>query len=89
EQLSDTQAPWTLALIKGDERLGYVAYGSDWGNDFQIAEELEKFAEQIGSERVPEGLYKQEEVDTFLATSQTNENTQKESKPATSDEPFD
>ncbi|WP_105142959.1 PBECR4 domain-containing protein [Streptococcus suis] len=89
EQLSDTQAPWTLALIKGDEPLGYVAYGSDWGNDFQIAEELEKFAEQIGSERVPEGLYKQEEVDTFLATSQTNENTQKESKPATSDEPFD
>ncbi|HEM3500118.1 PBECR4 domain-containing protein [Streptococcus suis] len=89
EQLSDTQAPWTLALIKGDEPLGYVAYGSDWGNDFQIEEELEKFAEQIGSERVPEGLYKQEEVDTFLATSQTNENTQKESKPATSDEPFD
>ncbi|WP_099878040.1 PBECR4 domain-containing protein [Streptococcus suis] len=89
EQLSDTQAPWTLALIKGDKPLGYVAYGSDWGNDFQIAEELEKFAEQIGSERVPEGLYKQEEVDTFLATSQTNENTQKESKPATSDEPFD
>ncbi|HFI0666714.1 TPA: PBECR4 domain-containing protein [Streptococcus suis] len=89
EQLSDTQAPWTLALIKGDEPLGYVAYGSDWGNDFQIAEELEKFAEQIGSERVPDGLYKQEEVDNFLATSQTNENTQKESKPATSDEPFD
>ncbi len=89
EQLSDTQAPWTLALIKGGEPLGYVAYGSDWGNDFQIEEELEKFAEQIGSGRVPEGLYKQEVVDTFLATSQTNENTQKESKPATSDEPFD
>lgn len=89
EQLSDTQAPWTLLLIKGEEELGYVAYGSDWSNDFQIEEELEKLAEQISSGRAPEGLYKQEEVDSFLADSQITENIQIEPKPAIPSEPFD
>ncbi|EGS28008.1 hypothetical protein FSLSAGS3026_08400 [Streptococcus agalactiae FSL S3-026] len=88
-QLSDAQVPWTLALIKGEENLGYVAYGSDWGNDFQIEEGLERLAEQIGSERAPEGLYKQEEVDAFLADSQTSENLQGDLKSVATDEPFD
>lgn len=89
DQLSDAQVPWTLALIKGEENLGYVAYGSDWGNDFQIEEGLERLAEQIGSERAPEGLYKQEEVDAFLADSQTSENLQGDLKSVAIDEPFD
>ncbi|MDO4634865.1 MAG: PBECR4 domain-containing protein [Streptococcus sp.] len=89
DNLSDTQAPWTLAVIKEEHKLGYLAYGSDWGNDFQIEEELEKLSEQIGSERAPEGLYKQEEVDAFLADSQINKDLQGDLKSVATDEPFD
>lgn len=87
--LEDVQAPWTLALMRGEEKLGYLAYGSDWGNDFQIEDELERLAEQIGSGRAPEGLYTQKEVDAFLADSQISENIQGEPKSVVTDEPFD
>ncbi|MDO4667050.1 MAG: PBECR4 domain-containing protein [Streptococcus sp.] len=86
EQLSETQVPWTLALIKGEEKLGYVAYGSDWSNDFQIEAELKKLAEQIGLGKTPEELYKQEEVNDFLANNYVNELPP---TPIVSDEPFD
>ena len=29
------------------KKLGYLAYGGDWGNDFQVKKELEKLASQI------------------------------------------
>ena len=89
EHLSDTQAPWTLSLIKGEEKLGYLAYGNDWGNDFQIEDELKKLAEQIGVGKAPEELYKQEEVDTFLASNQGKESSKGQQTPTISVEPFD
>lgn len=89
EHLSDTQAPWTLALIKGEEKLGYLSYGSDWGNDFQIEDELKKLAEQIGVGKAPEGLYQQEEVDNFLASNQEKESSKEQQTPTISAEPFD
>lgn len=69
DNLSETTAPWSIALLRGEENLGYLAYGSDWGNDFQIEEELEKLAEAIKANKLPEELYKQEEIDAFLANS--------------------
>ncbi|HEP2968762.1 TPA: toprim domain-containing protein [Streptococcus pyogenes] len=87
--LEDVQAPWTLALMRGEEKLGYLAYGSDWGNDFQIEDELKKLAEQIGVGKAPEGLYKQEEVDNFLASNQGKESSKEQQAPTISAEPFD
>ncbi|MBF0786952.1 MULTISPECIES: PBECR4 domain-containing protein [unclassified Streptococcus] len=87
--LEDVQAPWTLALMRGEEKLGYLAYGSDWGNDFQIHEELERVAEQIGVGKAPEGLYQQEEVGTFLASNQGKERSKGQQTPTISAEPFD
>ncbi|HHT7812912.1 TPA: PBECR4 domain-containing protein [Streptococcus suis] len=86
--LEDVEAPWTLSLIKGEEQLGYVAYGSDWAKEFQIEEELEQLAAQIGDGKVPEGLYKQAEVDAFLAHHLGNEKTQT-TLPTELAEPFD
>ena len=77
DQLSDIQATWTLALIKGEQKLGYLAYGGDWGNDFQVKEELEKLASQIGVGNSPEGLYKQEEIDAFLTNNRGQEPDQR------------
>ncbi|HGI2166716.1 TPA: PBECR4 domain-containing protein [Streptococcus agalactiae] len=87
--LEDVQAPWTLALMRGEEKLGYLAYGSDWGNDFQIQEELERVAEQIGVGKASERLYYQEEVDTFLASNQEKESSKEQQPPTISAEPFD
>lgn len=75
--------------MRGEEKLGYLAYGSDWGNDFQIEDELKKLAEQIGVGKAPEELYKQEEVDTFLASNQGKESSKEQQDPAISAEPFD
>lgn len=89
DQLSDIQAPWTLALIQGEQKLGYLAYGSDWVNDFQIKKELEKLASQIGVGNSPEGLYKQEEIDDFLTNNNGSQLDQRTQENISSAEPFD
>ncbi|MFU1594430.1 PBECR4 domain-containing protein [Streptococcus dysgalactiae] len=89
DQLSDIQAPWTLALIQGEQKLGYLAYGGDWGNDFQVKKDLEKLASQIGSGNSPEGLYKQEEIDAFLTNNEGQEPSQRTQENISSAEPFD
>lgn len=89
DQLSDIQAPWTLELIHGDQKLGYLAYGGDWGNDFQVKKELEKLASQIGTGNSPEGLYKQEEIDAFLTNNGGQEPSQQIQENISSAEPFD
>lgn len=86
DNLSETTAPWSIALLRGEENLGYLAYGSDWGNDFQIEEELEKLAEDIKANKLPKELYKQEEVAAFLANS-TGQGKPQET--TVSAEPFD
>lgn len=70
EHLSDIQAPWSLAIIQREQKLGYLAYGEDWGNAFSIRKELQGLAEQISLGKSPEGLYQQVEVDTFLSERQ-------------------
>ena len=89
DQLSDIQAPWTLELIQGEQKLGYLAYGGDWGNDFQVKKELEKLASQIGTGNSPEGLYKQEEIDAFLINNRGQEPSQRIQEKISSAEPFD
>ncbi len=89
DQLSDIQAPWTLELIHGEQKLGYLAYGGDWGNDFQVKKELEKLASQIGTGNSPEGLYKQEEIDAFLTNNGGQEPSQRIQENISSAEPFD
>lgn len=89
DQLSDIQAPWTLELIQGEQKLGYLAYGGDWGNDFQVKKELEKLALQIGTGNSPEGLYKQEEIDAFLTNNGRQEPIQRIQGNISSAEPFD
>ncbi|WP_316606330.1 PBECR4 domain-containing protein [Streptococcus pluranimalium] len=89
DQLSDIQAPWTLALIRGEQKLGYLAYGSDWGNDFQVKKELEQLASQIGAGNSPEGLYQQEEIDAFLTNIRGQEPSQRTQENISSAEPFD
>lgn len=86
DNLSETTAPWTIALLRGEENLGYLAYGSDWGNDFQIEEELEKLAEAVKANKLPKELYTQEEVIAFLANS-TGQGKPQET--TVSAEPFD
>lgn len=90
ESLTEQPAPWSLAVLKDNQILGYLAYGSDWGNDFQIEDNLEGLVEQILSEEVSKGLYSQEEIDTFLKEIQVGETQQ--NKPVeefSSDVPFD
>ncbi|HER7645892.1 TPA: toprim domain-containing protein [Streptococcus pyogenes] len=89
DQLSDIQVPWTLELIQGEQKLGYLAYGGDWGNDFQVKKELEKLASQIGTGNSPEGLYKQEEIDAFLTNNGGQEPSQRIQENISSAEPFD
>ena len=90
ESLTEQPAPWNLAVLKDNQILGYLAYGSDWGNDFQIEDNLEGLVEQILSEEVSKGLYSQEEVDAFLKENQFGENQQKSQvEEFSSDAPFD
>lgn len=90
ESLAEQPTPWSLAVLKDNQILGYLAYGSDWGNDFQIEDNLEGLVEQILSEEVSKGLYSQEEVDAFLKENQFGENQQKSQvEEFSSDVPFD
>lgn len=90
ESLTEQPAPWSLAVLKDNQILGYLAYGSDWGNDFQIEDNLEGLVEQILSEEVSKGLYSQEEIDTFLKEFQVGEDRQNNQvEEFSSDAPFD
>ena len=90
ESLTEQPAPWSLAVLKANQMLGYLAYGSDWGNDFQIEDNLEGLVEQILSEEVSKGLYSQEEVDTFLKETQVGKEQQNNPvEEFSSDAPFD
>ncbi|WP_259334785.1 PBECR4 domain-containing protein [Streptococcus constellatus] len=90
ESLAEQPTPWSLAVLKDNQILGYLAYGSDWGNDFQIEDNLKGLVEQILSEEVSKGLYSQEEVDAFLKENQFGENQQKSQvEEFSSDVPFD
>lgn len=90
ESLTEQPVPWNLAVLKDNQILGYLAYGGDWGNDFQIEDNLEGLVEQILSKEVSKGLYSQEEVDVFLKENQFGENQQKSQvEEFSSDAPFD
>ena len=90
ESLTEQPAPWSLAVLKDNQILGYLAYGSDWGNDFQIEDNLEGLVEQILSEEVSKCLYSQEEIDTFLKEIQVGEDCQNNQvEEFSSDAPFD
>lgn len=90
ESLTEQPAPWSLAVLKDNQILGYLAYGSDWGNDFQIEDNLEGLVEQILSEEVSKCLYSQEEIDTFLKEIQVGEDRQNNQvEEFSSDAPFD
>lgn len=66
DNLSDIKASWTLKVIKDNHSLGYLAYGEDWGNDFNIEDDLVSLDSWITRNRVENHLYSQEEVNNFL-----------------------
>lgn len=66
DNLSDIKASWTLKVIKDNHSLGYLAYGEDWGNDFNIEDELVNLDSWVTRNQVENHLYSQEEVNSFL-----------------------
>lgn len=66
DNLSDVKAPWTLEVTKNSQSLGYLAYGEDWGNDFNIEDELVNLDSWVTRNQVEHHLYSQEEVNGFL-----------------------
>lgn len=64
--LSDVKAPWSLEVTKDNQSLGFLAYGEDWGNDFNIEDDLVSLDSWITRNRVENHLYSQEEVNNFL-----------------------
>ena len=66
DNISDIKAPWTLEVTQDNHSLGYLAYGEDWGNDFNIEEELVNLGRLVTRNRVENHLYSQEEVNSFL-----------------------
>lgn len=66
DNLSDIKASWTLKVIKDNHSLGYLAYGEDWGNDFNVEEELVNLDSWVTRNQVENHLYSQEEVNSFL-----------------------
>ena len=73
ENLADVAAPWTLAVMKNGQSLGYLAYGEDWGNDFDIEDELGNLENWVKDNQVTNHLYTQKDVNAFLATTQAVE----------------
>lgn len=67
DHLSEVKAPWTLEVIKDSQSLGYLAYGEDWGNEFNIEDELLNLDYWLTRNQVANHLYSQEEVNHFLA----------------------
>ncbi len=66
DNLSDVKAPWMLEVTKNSQSLGYLAYGEDWGNDFNIEDELVNLDSWVRRNQVEHHLYSQEEVNSFL-----------------------
>ena len=66
DNLSDVKAPWTLEVVRDNRSLGYLAYGEDWGNDFNIEDELVNLDNWVTRNQVENHLYSQEEVNSFL-----------------------
>ena len=66
DNLSDIKAPWTLEVTRDNHSLGYLAYGEDWGNDFNVEEELVNLDRWVTRNQVENQLYSQEEVNSFL-----------------------
>lgn len=73
ENLADVAAPWTLEVMKNGQSLGYLAYGEDWGNDFEIEDELGNLENWVKDNQVTNHLYTQKDVNAFLATTQAVE----------------
>lgn len=73
ENLADVAAPWTLEVMKNGQSLGYLAYGEDWGNDFDIEDELGNLENWVKDNQVTNHLYTQKDVNAFLATTQAVE----------------
>lgn len=70
ENLTDVAAPWTLEVMKNGQSLGYLAYGEDWGNDFDIEDELANLENWVKDNQVTNHLYSQKDINAFLATMQ-------------------
>lgn len=70
DHLSDIQAPWTLEVMKKGQSLGYLAYGEDWGNDFDIEDELVNLENWVKDNQVTNHLYTQKDINAFLASTQ-------------------
>lgn len=70
DNLSDIQAPWTLEFMKKGQSLGYLAYGEDWGNDFDIEDELVNLENWVKDNQVTNHLYTQKDINAFLASTQ-------------------
>lgn len=66
DNLSDVKAPWSLEVAKDNQSLGFLAYGEDWGNDFNIEDELVNLDSWVTRNQVENHLYSQEEVNSFL-----------------------
>lgn len=66
DNLSDIKAPWTLEVIRDNHPIGYLAYGEDWGNEFNVEEELVNLDRWVTRNQVENHLYSQEEVNSFL-----------------------
>lgn len=66
DNLSDVKAPWSLEVTKDNQSLGFLAYGEDWGNDFNIEYELVNLDSWVTRNQVENHLYSQEEVNSFL-----------------------
>ncbi|WP_069987682.1 PBECR4 domain-containing protein [Streptococcus agalactiae] len=70
ENLTDVAAPWTLEVMRNGQSLGYLAYGEDWGNDFDIEDELVNLENWVKDNQVTNHLYSQKDINAFLATMQ-------------------
>lgn len=66
DNLSEVKVPWALEVVKDNNSLGYLAYGEDWGNDFNIEDELVNLDSWVTRNQVENHLYSQEEVNSFL-----------------------
>lgn len=70
ENLTDVAAPWTLEVMRNGQSLGYLAYGEDWGNDFDIEDELVNLENWVKDNQVTNHLYTQKDINAFLASTQ-------------------
>lgn len=67
DNLSEVKALWTLEVTKDNNSLGYLAYGEDWGNEFDIEDELTNLENWIKDNQLISHLYSQEELNSFMS----------------------